>query len=89
MNVFKRSILDAPTHAHTEHRQAKPRPGDRQSGPSRYCVGLSEECIGVPAGCYIIVPGDDTVPEIECRWESETVVQKGYYAELRDRLGAR
>ena len=43
---------------------------DRQYGPSQFCQGLSpgggETCIDIPAGCYIIIPEDNTVPTPIC-----------------------
>ncbi|KAL8741895.1 MAG: hypothetical protein Q9190_005557 [Brigantiaea leucoxantha] len=39
-------------------------------GPSQFCQGLSpgggSSCIQVPDGCYIDVPLDNTVPDVQC-----------------------
>lgn len=39
-------------------------------GPSSYCQGYSaggsDSCTNVPANCYIDIPIDNTVPQVEC-----------------------
>lgn len=39
-------------------------------GPDQFCQGLSpgggDSCIDIPDGCFIAVPLDNTVPQINC-----------------------
>ncbi|KAL8689457.1 MAG: hypothetical protein Q9218_004873, partial [Villophora microphyllina] len=46
-------------------------PGSTQYGPSQYCQGLSpgsggETCTPVPAGCYIVIPAYNIIPQPVC-----------------------
>ena len=44
--------------------------GGTLMGPSEICQGFSpgggESCVQIPVGCYVDVPVDNTVAEVQC-----------------------
>ncbi|KAL9579974.1 MAG: hypothetical protein Q9212_004775, partial [Teloschistes hypoglaucus] len=54
-------------------------PGSTQYGPSQYCQGLSpgagsDTCTDVPAGCYIVIPGYNVIPQPVCSSSSSSTI---------------